>query len=68
LERLKLIFLRLQTTFFRLVLHSSFVTEKANEIAHRKGKCTFCFCPTLFADKKQKEHFPSLFLPTLKKE
>ena len=32
-----------------------------------KENAHFVFCPKLSRRKKQKEHFPSLFLPTLKK-
>lgn len=40
--------------------------QKINPTA--KENAHFVFCPTLLPTKKQKEHFPSPFLPTLKKE
>ncbi|WP_124643195.1 hypothetical protein [Amniculibacterium aquaticum] len=27
-------------------------------MSQRKGKCTFCFCPTLFTSRKTKRAFP----------
>ena len=41
---------------------------KQREIANAKENAHFVFCPTLLPEKIQKEHFPSLFLPSLKKE
>ena len=45
-----------------LLLHKQNKNPTAKENAH------FVFHPTLLPAEKQKEHFPSLFLPTLKKE